>query len=456
MRIGTITFQSSIEQLNKGFAWAKEQALAYVREDEQGAGKWYEAALPGRNAFCMRDVGHQAEGAAALGLEEYTRNMLYLFAKSISKERDYCGYWEITGEGLPCPDDYESDSDFWYNLPGSFEVITACYMQYLWTKDDTYLTDSVFCDFYRQSCEEFVRQWDLDGDGILEHYPWQGRRGIATYNETDIGIKAGADMLASQYAAYGCMARMQALTGNQKKAGEYREKQETLKKRYLSEWHRDDGKGFYGAILRNGEFLHTYHDTGNFLPIRFGLLDGEPQMQEAIMQMKEHEPQNVEERSYYPQIFYRCGERDRGLHYLLSLCDPNLARKEYPEVSYALVGTVVNWLMGIRREETGEIVTCAALPVGESAKVEQLPIAGGIICVAHSGSRETVFENCGAGAVRWKAAFLGDYECLYCQGKPLSCSHEKNAAGEKVSYVILEIESGEELAVRAEGKPEPE
>jgi len=30
-------------------------------------GYWYEAALPGREAFCMRDVSHQSIGAETLG-----------------------------------------------------------------------------------------------------------------------------------------------------------------------------------------------------------------------------------------------------------------------------------------------------------------------------------------------------------------------------------------------------
>ena len=44
---------------NAGFAWAKEQALAYSHEGDL-VGEWYEAALPDRQAFCMRDVAHHA------------------------------------------------------------------------------------------------------------------------------------------------------------------------------------------------------------------------------------------------------------------------------------------------------------------------------------------------------------------------------------------------------------
>ena len=75
-------------------------------------------------------------------------------------------------------------------------------------------------------------------------------------------------------------------------------------------------------MVREPHAAEECDEEGNFLPIRFGILDGEPQMKEAIAEIKKHEPLIVEERSYYPQIFFRCGERERGMDYLLSLCDP--------------------------------------------------------------------------------------------------------------------------------------
>lgn len=35
------------------FDWAKNQSLAYAFDDDP-VGLWYEASLPGREAFCMR------------------------------------------------------------------------------------------------------------------------------------------------------------------------------------------------------------------------------------------------------------------------------------------------------------------------------------------------------------------------------------------------------------------
>jgi hypothetical protein len=62
-----LVFESSDPRLVEGFKWAKQQALAYAFDGDP-VGPWCEAALPGREAFCMRDASHQGVGAHALGL----------------------------------------------------------------------------------------------------------------------------------------------------------------------------------------------------------------------------------------------------------------------------------------------------------------------------------------------------------------------------------------------------
>jgi hypothetical protein len=97
--LSSLEFHSSNNSLNESFRWAKQQALGYVRPGPDSIGPWYEAALPGRNAFCLRDVSHQALGAAALGLFEANRNMLDRFAESAAASRNWAAYWEIDGKG---------------------------------------------------------------------------------------------------------------------------------------------------------------------------------------------------------------------------------------------------------------------------------------------------------------------------------------------------------------------
>src|SRR5437016_2951019 len=76
-----LEFNSSDKHLNQAFHWAKAQAMAYVFDGDP-VGPWYEAAEPGREAFCMRDTAHQALGAHALGLDRYNLNMLHRFAEN--------------------------------------------------------------------------------------------------------------------------------------------------------------------------------------------------------------------------------------------------------------------------------------------------------------------------------------------------------------------------------------
>jgi len=66
--------------------------MAYVNRRNDPVGPWYEAALPGRSAFCMRDVSHQLVGAQMLGLADINKNLLTKFVSAIAESRDWCGY----------------------------------------------------------------------------------------------------------------------------------------------------------------------------------------------------------------------------------------------------------------------------------------------------------------------------------------------------------------------------
>lgn len=44
------------------FNWATDRFNRWVGSDDDPVGPWYEAALPNREAFCMRDVPHQCIG----------------------------------------------------------------------------------------------------------------------------------------------------------------------------------------------------------------------------------------------------------------------------------------------------------------------------------------------------------------------------------------------------------
>lgn len=59
--------------------------------------------------------------------------MFQKFAENISAEKDYCSHWEINRYNKPAPIDYNTDKDFWYNLPANFDVVYNAWRLYNWT-----------------------------------------------------------------------------------------------------------------------------------------------------------------------------------------------------------------------------------------------------------------------------------------------------------------------------------
>ena len=271
-----IQFDSSDRKLVDGFNWAKGEALSYAHSDGP-IGPWYEAALPERNAFCMRDVSHMSTGAHLLGLSRHNHTMLRQFALHVSASKKWASWWEITSSGDPAPVDYESDADFWYCLPANFDVLNACYRQWLWSRDPAYVDDQAFLNYYRATVTSYVDAWDSNHDGLLEHLPAYGHRGIATYDE-DLpnGVMVGADLVAAQYAAYRDYAAVSRSRKQDAAAGEFDRKARALKSLYNTKWW-DDARGeFYGALSNDGKF-HSDLKTGSgasaiSLPLYFGIV----------------------------------------------------------------------------------------------------------------------------------------------------------------------------------------
>ncbi len=205
-----LAFTSSTPWLNDSFHWAKQQALAYVRPNAS-IGPWYEAALPGRNAFCMRDVSHQTEGAAVLGLSDANHNMLGRFTASAAESRDWAAYWEITSEGKPSPDDYVSDDDFWFNLPANFDVLDASARMMRWTGDARHQHDPALEAFATLTMSNYLKAWQLEPGKLLNRPRIANRRlpegrfvnarGIPSYSEGTSDFLFGTDLLASEYRA---------------------------------------------------------------------------------------------------------------------------------------------------------------------------------------------------------------------------------------------------------------
>jgi hypothetical protein len=439
-----VAFSSSDKYLVEGFDWAKAQAMAYVFIGDP-VGDWYEAALPGREAFCMRDVAHQSTGAQVLGLGHCTRNMLRRFAGNISESRDWCTYWEIDKDNRPCAADYQDDRHFWYCLPANFDVMHCCLRQYLWTGDRTYLDDPAFRYFYAKSADEYVHRWDRDRDGLMEHRPEYGHRGIASYDEQIVHPLVAGDQVAAQYAGYLAFAGLAEMEGNYPVAEEFTAKAQTLRALYNAVWWNENAGRFNSFISADHTFCPDYHGGANFLPLYFGLVEAGRKTLLALEDVIRHGRRNIEERSYLPEIFYRYGRSEAAYAELCAQLDPAYDRREYPEVSYAVIGSLATGMMGLSpdaRERT--IATLPRLTAATAwAELSNVPALGNVISVRHDDTGETVFTNHYGPPLYWRATFPGAAGQLRVDGSNCRALGGTGINEQEESWVILRVARGE-------------
>jgi hypothetical protein len=403
LMLSGVQFHSSDPALNTRFDWARKQALAYVN-NQAPIGPVYEAALPGREAFCIRDVAHHATGAHALALDSHNFNMLRRFAMSISESRDYCAFWEIMFNGAPSPVDYTDDKDFWYNLPANFDVMDACLRMFHWTGDFRYFELEEFRNFFRLSADYYIRRWDRDGDGVIERQPGTARRGLASYDESDRqdGYKVAADLLAAQYKGLKGYAQMLRIAGEAALADEYEQKATKLQDWYETAWWSEKEQAYAAVWFGGNRFGFEYMGTTASMPLYYSLIRNPHRQQKQLAYILNHTPDCIEEMSYHAEVFWRYGLDDAGRKAFFAMTDPNLKRKEYPEVSFAALGAVVTGLMGIVPDAAkGTFATNTKMNPGEFAQLNNLPLWGGNISLLQEGRTRSTLKNETARPLLW-------------------------------------------------------
>lgn len=447
-----VEFESSDKKLNEGFYWAKNQALKYVFTGDL-VGDWYEASLPGRYAFCMRDTAHQSTGAQVLGLCELNKNMLKKFAQNISEKRDWCSYWEINKYNVPAPVDYKNDEDFWYNLPANFDILDCCYRQYLWTGDRDYINDDIFLNFYEHTVEDYVKAWDINNDGVMEHKGLVSYRGIASYMEDCVGSIdnfVGHDMICAQYAGFTAYAAILKLNGNIEKAEVYEDKAKGLKKLFNTKWWNENRQSYYSFTCNNEEFYipkgcSDDFNTALYMPLYFGIAQSSDRIKKVLRFVINCKNTNVESKSYFPEVLYKYGCNDEAYKCLMELLDPELKRKEYPEVSYAAIGSIAAGMMGIKPNPQDKLIETVSRLTSDVkwAEIKYLPVFKNEITVEHNGSYKSSLTNITGDAVLWKAMFKGDFDAAMVSGTEVKTKKEISPDGQTYSYVKIKVDSNE-------------
>jgi len=446
-RVGGIVFTSSHAALQRGFAWAKQTALGYVSEGDP-VGSWFEAALPGREAFCMRDVAHQTRGALALGLRRHTRNMLHKFALGIAASRQWASYWEIDRHDRPAPVDYRSDADFWYNLPANFDVVSAAWRAFQWTGDRTYVDAPEFDAFYRHSLTSYVHAWDADGDGIMESSASNGPRGIPTYWEGD-GPRAltGADLVAAQFAGNRAYASMLRFRDGDAAAAPFAAAATRLRRTFNERWWNESAGRFYAAIRQGGSFDESSLPLAQIYALYFGIVPPGEHRRRVLDTLSSGG--SVELDSYVAEVYWAGGRPERAFEALMAQVDPQLPRREYPENSFTVIGTVTAHLMGIHpRASEAMVETVPALPRSVAwARLDGVPVLANELAVRHDGNGRTRLTNVAGPSLHWRAVVTGDHGTLLVNGHPCRAQHRLSEWGTPESFVELDVDDGQTLTV---------
>lgn len=460
-----LNFESDNEDLNEAFAWARDKALSYAHNGTDPVGYWYEAALPNREAFCVRDVSHQSIGAEILGLSKHNYNMLHKFAQNISASKDYCSYWEINRYDKPAPVDYENDNDFWYNLPANFDIVYTAYRLYKWTANKAYLNNPDFENFFSLSMNQYVNHWDLSFGEITHRNRsvhqntdigksrFGNNRGIPTYNEGGRGETAiGIDMSASIVAAYKAYAEILKLTGRSGESKKYFKKAEREQK-FLDDFWWDDQRQAYRSIQyadRNFDYFMV-GDNQAFLHYLFYFnAISDPQKAKRITEhyITHFEKLIVELKSYLPIIFYEQGRSDIATQMIIDLCSIENPRRDYPENSFTIIEHITRGLMGIEVLASENMVsTFSRLETKEDwVEMDNISLLSNKVSVAHLGHHKTVFTNQSGPALTWQVRIPGESEQLYVNGeqKQVTVVQEK---GEWYSYFHISVEEGKTITV---------
>ena len=447
-------FTSSDKVLQKAYEWAKKTALSYSHSDLDPVGFWYEAALPKREAFCMRNVSHQSVGAQILGLQPHNKNMFSLFAKNISEAKDWCSYWEINRYNVPVPADYLNDKEFWYNLNANPDMLQACMKMYDWTGDDDYISSPTFTNFYKRSTNEYIKRWDLSPDKIMdrdsymnisvdfdENNNFHACRGLPSYVEDLPGIKVGVDLIAALYGGFEAYSRFAGLRKETSDSVYAKMIAERYRDNLENEWWDNTQEHYRTLFTKEGKFIR-----GEGVPyiLWFAATENSERIDKIISDINSSE-WNVENLSHFPELFYRYGYCDKAYEYLVSL--PTMSRANFPEVSFGVVEGCVCGVMGFLPSFSDKTVTTQyrIISPDSDSKITNIKVFDGYMSVCHKGNDFTEISNNTSSDVMWKASFIGDFDWIKTEDGVFHAVKTHDIKGNHISYADIRLPANKSI-----------
>ena len=406
-----LSIRSSSSELENLFNWAKDLALSYVMTGVPGAVPCYAAANPIKEAYCLRDFAHMALGAHFLGLELENISMMKSVAKTATPKTDYepSWYYDYGGKGLEIAN----------QVPAVFEIIWTAYIQYLWTGNAEWINDPLLFGCYQNIATVYLERHDsnIPNNGIADAVGQGHWENTATYNEGGEKIKEAADGIGMQYQGFRSFAEILKARGDMSGYEKWMAKANNILKMFRTDFW--EGTTYYRGRRSPTDFVTGYGKESSFLLLKTLLTEpGERAEKYLDLVWDNCTNDNIEAKSYLPDVFFPYGQKERGSHYMKELYYANPGRRTYPEVSYTVVSHTLRWLVGVEADAPNSSVsTLPQLPDEVSwVEADNVPVGAWKLKIHQEGNTKTTLTNESDSPIKWEARFYGKYAFINLNG----------------------------------------
>ena len=279
----------------------------------------------------------------------------------------------------------------------------------------------------------------------------------ATYNEIRSPLIEAGDGIACQYQALLAYSRLLAAWAEHERSEAFEAKAEKLKAFFNTQWGvKKDAEPYVRGYDVRGQILTDFGlENSWFMPMKF-ITEPSPKTDaylDFIAQAVDSKgkPENLEAISYLPGVFFpynRVETAWKWLEYIIDQPD-----REYPEISYTLIGHVVEGLLGVEpNAPRNSFLTVSRLPRAVAdVGVQNIPLGAHRIHVAHRGvSKSTATHASGDQPLKWQACFYGNHSRIVVNGESRPAG-SRVIHGVKASFVTIELLPGQSAS--AEVRP---
>jgi hypothetical protein len=238
---------------------------------------------------------------------------------------------------------------------------------------------------------------------------------------------------------------MLKLLGRDQEHQDYFDKAKELSDMFHKNWWDSTQNRYASTLLTSGSYIYK--------PNRYILLSGIPQTRDQLegelQRLHQQEHLNVESQSYLPMIFYREDQNQWGYDRIMQLTDPQQPRRTYPEVSYAVIESIIEGAMGLYTDANQWSITTLPRLTGNTKELamENLPLFDGTINLKHNGNLSTTLVNNTEQPILWKATLPIGNESLSVDGLNRRALVGITPSGVEIAQVEYLVNPGEKITV---------